>query len=105
MPIYEYLCVACGQRTETLQRVDDPPPPGCPHCGGELKRLLSAPAFQFKGSGWYVSDYAAKSGASKSRDEGASADKPADKPAETGKTASAPDAKPGATSSAGKSEP
>ena len=105
MPIYEYLCVACGQKTETLQRIGDPPPPGCPHCGGELKRLVSAPAFQFKGSGWYASDYAVKSGAPESKGEGAGADKPADKPADAGKTASAAAATPSAPSPSGKTEP
>ena len=60
MPIYEYQCDACGDRTEVLQRVGAPPIGACGSCGGEMKRLLSAPAFQFKGSGWYVTDYAKK---------------------------------------------
>ena len=64
MPIYEYQCLSCGKRTEQLQRFDDPPPAACPHCGGELKKLISAPAVQFKGSGWYVTDYAGKKGGS-----------------------------------------
>jgi len=61
MPLYEYQCESCGRRTEALQRVDDPPLAECPECGGSLRKLLSAPAFQFKGSGWYATDYAAKS--------------------------------------------
>ncbi len=61
MPIYEYRCQNCQQTTEILQRVDDAVPP-CPACGGELRRLVSAPAFQFKGEGWYVTDYARKRG-------------------------------------------
>jgi putative FmdB family regulatory protein len=60
MPLYEYLCEACGRRTESLQRVDDPPLAACPHCQGKLRKLVSAPAFQFKGSGWYLTDYARK---------------------------------------------
>lgn len=60
MPIYEYECRSCGKRTELLQRMDDPPLANCPDCGGEVKKLLSAPAVQFKGSGWYVTDYAGK---------------------------------------------
>jgi putative FmdB family regulatory protein len=64
MPLYEYACQSCGRRTEALQRVSDAPLSVCPHCGGELKKLVSAPAFQFKGSGWYVTDYARKSGSS-----------------------------------------
>lgn len=62
MPIYEYQCEACGHRSEELQRLADPPLATCPKCGGVYKKLLSAPAFQFKGTGWYVTDYA-RSGA------------------------------------------
>ena len=60
MPIYEYSCLQCGERTEELQRLSDDPLTVCETCGGELKKLLSAPAFQFKGTGWYVTDYAKK---------------------------------------------
>ena len=60
MPLYEYECVTCGHRTEVIQRVGAPPIGACSECGGEMKRLLSAPAFQFKGTGWYVTDYARK---------------------------------------------
>ena len=60
MPIYEYQCLSCGKRTELLQRMDDAPLAACPECGGEVKKLFSAPAVQFKGSGWYVTDYAGK---------------------------------------------
>jgi putative FmdB family regulatory protein len=66
MPIYEYQCLSCGRRTETLQRMADPPLTVCENCGGELKKLISSPAFQFKGSGWYVTDYAGKKGGSSS---------------------------------------
>lgn len=57
MPIYEYECAACERRTEVLQKLSDPSPTECEECGGELKRLISAPAVQFKGTGWYVTDY------------------------------------------------
>ena len=60
MPLYEYECQSCGDRVEILQRVGAPPVGKCEACGGRLKRLLSAPAFQFKGTGWYVTDYAKK---------------------------------------------
>lgn len=60
MPIYEYECQNCGRRTEALQKLDDPPLTTCEVCQGELKKLISSPAFQFKGSGWYVTDYARK---------------------------------------------
>jgi len=58
MPIYEYGCQKCGERTEAIQRVGERPLKICPHCAGPLKKLASAPAIQFKGSGWYVTDYA-----------------------------------------------
>ena len=71
MPLYEYECNSCGTRTEVIQRVGAPPLGPCEECGGEMVRLLSAPSFQFKGTGWYVTDYAKKSGSSeaKSRSE------------------------------------
>lgn len=71
MPIYEYRCQDCGELTEMLQRFDDPPLESCPECGGAVKKLISAPAFQFKGSGWYVTDYA-RSSADGAGDDGVS---------------------------------
>ncbi len=62
MPIYEYQCRQCNEVTESLQKMNDDPLTECESCGGELKRLISAPAVQFKGSGWYVTDYAGKKG-------------------------------------------
>ena len=61
MPLYEYQCKKCHTLTERIQKFSDPPLTVCPHCGGELEQLLSAPAVQFKGTGWYVTDYAKKS--------------------------------------------
>ncbi|MDX1503202.1 MAG: FmdB family zinc ribbon protein [Thermoanaerobaculia bacterium] len=60
MPIYEYECGSCGERLEVIQRIQDLPLTECPECEGPLSRLVSAPAFQFKGTGWYVTDYAGK---------------------------------------------
>jgi len=60
LPLYEYQCKKCHSLTERIQKFSDPPLTVCPHCGGELEQLLSAPAVQFKGSGWYVTDYARK---------------------------------------------
>ena len=60
MPLYEYECTECGHRTELLQRHGDPPLERCPQCGGVVHKLFSAPAVQFKGTGWYVTDYAGK---------------------------------------------
>jgi putative FmdB family regulatory protein len=81
MPIYEYECLQCEKRTELLQRLDEPPLAACPQCGGEVRKLISAPAVQFKGSGWYVTDYAGKKGGSKSegKPEGKSESKPESK--------------------------
>lgn len=61
MPLYEYECVKCGRRTEKIEGVDGPHLKKCPHCGGKVERLVTAPAIQFKGAGWYVTDYAKKS--------------------------------------------
>jgi len=62
MPIYEYECRKCKARSEVLQRLTDKPPVKCSKCGGRLEKVTSAPAIQFKGSGWYVTDYAGKNG-------------------------------------------
>jgi putative FmdB family regulatory protein len=61
MPLYEYQCDACSHRFERIQKFSDPPADTCPTCGGTVKKLLSSPAIQFKGSGWYITDYAKKS--------------------------------------------
>jgi putative FmdB family regulatory protein len=59
MPLYEYQCEACNQRFEIIQKYSDPAPDTCVRCGkGPVHRLLSTPAIQFKGSGWYITDYA-----------------------------------------------
>ena len=60
MPIYEYQCKKCNAHTEVLQKFSDKPLTKCRKCGGRLEKLLSASAIQFKGSGWYVTDYAGK---------------------------------------------
>jgi len=67
MPIYEYECEKCGHRFEKIQKFSDAPPDTCPKCGGALHKMQSAPAFQFKGTGWYVTDYP-KSGASDTKE-------------------------------------
>ena len=60
MPIYEYECRKCKAHTEAFQKVSDKPLTKCLKCGGRLDKRISAPAIQFKGSGWYVTDYAGK---------------------------------------------
>jgi len=94
MPIYEYKCQQCGQHVEVRQSVSDAPLSVCEKCHGKLEKQWSLSGFQFKGAGWYVTDYAAsKSGKSEKSDSGESttsaesASKPQDdaksKPAET----------------------
>jgi putative FmdB family regulatory protein len=91
MPLYEYQCEACGHRFEQIQKFSDPPIETCPKCGGPVKKLLSSPAIQFKGSGWYITDYAkkdstaaGKSDAAPAADKGEKKDtKPADSTAST----------------------
>ena len=58
MPLYEYQCDACAHRFEVIQKFSDAPVDVCPKCGGAVKKLLSSPAIQFKGTGWYITDYA-----------------------------------------------
>lgn len=71
MPIYEYKCQICGSVLEVLQKVNKPHLKNCPECGGLLKKILSPPAIQFKGSGWYITDYAReKRPAKESKTEG-----------------------------------
>ncbi len=66
MPIYEYQCRQCNERHEIIQKLSDDPLTHCPKCGGEMKKLISSPAIQFKGSGFYKTDYTSSSSAPKS---------------------------------------
>ena len=91
MPLYEYECGACGHRFEIIQKFADGPPDACPQCGkGPLQRLQASPAFQFKGTGWYVTDYAGKGKGSGEKGEKSGGDS---KPAEGKSEGSTPDAK------------
>ncbi len=77
MTIYEYQCDACGNRFEQIQKFADAPSDTCTVCGkGPIRRLLSSPAIQFKGAGWYVTDYAKKSGAPAGTKESTDSAKP-----------------------------
>ncbi|HSY32508.1 MAG TPA: FmdB family zinc ribbon protein [Verrucomicrobiae bacterium] len=60
MPLYEYACLKCGRHTDKIEPVAGPHLKKCPHCGGKVESVITAPAIKFKGSGWYVNDYAAK---------------------------------------------
>lgn len=70
MPLYEYQCKKCHHRFERIQKFSDPHVKKCPECGGPVEQVISAPAVQFKGSGWYVTDYAKKSASGSSSDSG-----------------------------------
>ena len=83
MPLYEYQCKKCGHRFEKIQKFSDKPVKKCPQCGGPVEQTISAPAVQFKGSGWYVTDYAKKSAAPTSSDGGSKESKKEDKKSET----------------------
>ena len=75
MPIYEYECIKCHHRFERIQKFSDPHVKSCPNCAGKVELVVSAPAVQFKGSGWYVTDYAKKSGSSSSPSSNGSSEK------------------------------
>ena len=60
MPIYEYRCKKCNNQIEVFQKMNDKPPTRCKKCGGKLEKMVSSSAIQFKGEGWYVTDYARK---------------------------------------------
>jgi putative FmdB family regulatory protein len=115
MPLYEYECTTCHKHTEKIQKFSDPEITVCPHCGGHLERVLSAPAVSFKGGGWYADGYGnakpkssgdgagakssgeseSKSSESKSGESKSSVDSSSSTPA----SAPAPAAAPAATSS------
>ena len=69
MPLYEYKCLSCGRLMERIEKVSGPHLKKCSQCGGKVESVISAPAIQFKGAGWYVTDYAGKSTDGGSREE------------------------------------
>jgi putative FmdB family regulatory protein len=79
MPLYEYQCAKCGHLFEKIQKFSDRPIRKCPECGGRVEKTISAPAVQFKGSGWYVTDYAKKSSSPGGSGDSSSKDKKDDK--------------------------
>lgn len=70
MPLYEYECESCAKRFERIQKFSDPPIAECPSCGAKVKKLPSSPAIQFKGTGWYITDYARKTSSDGSKSGG-----------------------------------
>jgi putative FmdB family regulatory protein len=84
LPLYEYKCVKCGHRFEKIESLSASTKKKCPKCGAKAERQLGAPAIQFKGTGWYVTDYAGKKGAGGASDKSGdgAAEKSSEKPAE-----------------------
>jgi len=82
VPLYEYKCEKCGERVEVIQRVSDKPYSHCPKCGGDMKKQASAPAIQFKGSGFHKTDYAS-SKPSESSSEGSRSENKSEKKPDT----------------------
>jgi putative FmdB family regulatory protein len=102
MPLYEYECEACHQRFEKIQKFSDPPIDVCAKCGkGPVKKLVSSPAIQFKGSGWYITDYAKKSGSDAGK-TGSSSSSSSD--TSSSKETSTDSSTPAASTKSGKSE-
>lgn len=93
MPLYPYRCTGCGFKFEKIQKFDDEPLQECPKCHGHLERPLTAPRFQFKGSGWYVNDYGGKTSAPESSSTSTPTEsKPAESKTETPASTPAPSA-------------
>jgi putative FmdB family regulatory protein len=93
VPLYEYECDKCADRFEVIQKVDAKPLRRCPKCGGKVNRLISAPAIQFRGSGWYVTDYGKGTGGKPGRKDASTSSKGGKSPAK--KTETKPGAKGG----------
>ena len=100
MPLYEYECSACGHRFELIQRFADQPADTCVACGkGPVRKLLSAPAFHFKGTGWYVTDYAKKDGPTAVKTDAGPGETPA-----AGESKTADEKKPAPAASSGSAD-
>ena len=108
MPLYEYECDECGRRFELIRKFSDPPVTSCTTCNGSVRKLFSSPAIQFKGTGWYVTDYARKPSAGQaesatsaddSKEKSSSDKKPAS--ADSSSSSSSKSAKDGAGAAAG----
>jgi putative FmdB family regulatory protein len=108
MPLYEYECKKCHHRFERIQKFSDPHVKKCPKCGGPIEQVISAPAVQFKGSGWYVTDYAKKSStgsaSSSSNGDSASGKDSKSKSEDSSKSESSPKADTSKSEGAKKSE-
>ena len=105
MPLYEYQCASCAHRLEIIQKFADGPPDTCPKCGkGPLERRLSSPAIQFKGTGWYVTDYASKGKRGGGDGESKEASSKSDSASSTSESGSSGESKKGDSKSDSKSD-
>jgi putative FmdB family regulatory protein len=107
MPLYEYECQTEGTRFEVIQKFSDAPVEVCPTCGGPVKRLLSSPAIQFKGSGWYITDYARKGSTDAGKDAKSTASEksePSSKPAASTSTSDSGSSSSGSSSGSSSSD-
>jgi len=105
MPLYEYECEACHNRFERIRKFSDPPVDTCPTCGkGPVRKLISSPAIQFKGSGWYITDYAKKSSSDAGSTGGSGGDKKEKKTEKSDKGDSTAETDASSSSSSNKSE-
>jgi putative FmdB family regulatory protein len=93
LPLYEYECQRCHRRTEKIETVAGPHLKKCPHCGGKVERMITAPAIQFKGAGWYVTDYARKGAGKKAGAEETSSTEKGEKKESATKESSAKETK------------
>ena len=101
MPLYEYQCDACAHRFEKIQKFSDPVVDTCPVCGGPVHKLMSSPAIQFKGSGFYITDYAKKDKGGSEKSDSKPAEKPAKSDSDSAKSEKSD--KPAASASSDKS--
>ena len=99
MPIYEFRCKKCGNQIEVIQKMSDKPPTRCKNCGGRLEKIVSQTTFQFKGEGWYVTDYARKGSVSEKVEKELSSPEPAAKSDDGAKTKKSPAKKSGSDKS------
>src|SRR5690349_6487174 len=98
MPLYEYECEACGRRFELIRKFSDPPLESCPNCqSGPVRRLQSAPAIQFKGSGFYITDYARQGGDSGKSEKSSQKSKEGSSDGAAAQSSSSSDSKPEST--------
>jgi putative FmdB family regulatory protein len=99
MPIYEFRCKKCGNQIEVFQKLSDKSPTRCKKCGGRLEKMVSSPAIQFKGEGWYVTDYARKGSVSEKVEKELSAPDSSSKSDDGGKAKKPPAKKTGSEKS------